>query len=77
MDVWEWQWLAAMTAAAAAAVAAGGGGKNYFMLCEEEESCMRVISTNSYAIMHKFCSLCVRLQRFSIASVQRVGREPN
>jgi hypothetical protein len=47
------------------------------MLCKEEESSMRVISTNSHAVMHKFCSLCVRSQLFSVASVQRVGREPN
>jgi hypothetical protein len=76
VDVWEWRWLAAMAAAAAAAAAAGGGN-NYFMLCKKEESSMRVISTNSHAVVHKFCSLCVRLQRFSVASVQRAGRKPN
>jgi hypothetical protein len=65
-----------MAEAVAAAVAAGGG-INYFMLCKEEESSMRVISTNSHAVVHKFCSLSVRSQRFSVASIQRAGRESN
>jgi hypothetical protein len=48
----------------------------YFMLCEEEESSMSVISTNSHAVVHKFCLHCVRSQFLRFASIQRGGREP-
>ncbi len=37
---------------------------------------MSVISTNSHAVVHKFCLLCVRSQFLRFVSVQRGGREP-
>jgi hypothetical protein len=43
------------------------------MLCEEEESSMSVISTNSHAVVHKFCLLCVHSQFLRFVSVQRGG----
>ncbi len=67
MDVWEWRWLLWRRRRQ---------GVEYFMLCEEEESSMSVISTNSYAAVHKFSLLCVRLQFLRFASIQRGCREP-